>query len=500
MSSGTQYQSQVSQSQSLSQSQCSQVSQSQFTAGESAVVDRSRSEVLVRNVIRAAVSTLCWARQLLPEDCFVDRELAGLTIKKFQSDHARLAPDCLRLKSWLEQGIFDVIKKSPNCVFTLNVLALDAKSEADCVVESYAIKTVLREPDGTESGGESQAGSVAEELVGFIPSPSAAYAAIRDDTAQILRNITALSQTTLFPLPSKRRIEMRISFNCSSEVPDDYQPKNFTEFSGTKKQAFARTPLRVRLGHVRTQFHSVQVALSSVLDVLVDCSSLPLENWSWKDSDLALQYNFPEERSSSSGGTTSNPPPPKKQRLEEGTAPVAETHTPFEPRLELLTENQWESALEILSAHCKESITQRDLKNMVVIKNTEAVLELMSNLFKSGCLFLALGRNLIDRERVRQLLTDRGIRPPPVARELLDRLFQSYHVDKERLYRSTVDEASSQEQQIKESIVAVPIEQTTTSKITLPSSQGLETMLLPLSQSQHALFNESGSQCFDDCY
>ena len=93
-------------------------------------------------------------------------------------------------------------------------------------------------------------------------------------------------------------------------------------------------------------------------------------------------------------------------------------------------------------------------------------------------------------KRTKQLLLDRGIQPPPIARELLDRLFLSYHVNKEHLYESMRDDESKG----KEFIVAIPIEQKVDQAKTSSASQYTEPAYMPVNLSQLGLIYESQSQ------
>lgn len=496
---GTQPQSQnilQSQSQSQPQSQSSSCSSSQMqvpwsttTAGE-ITIDRGKSEVLVRNIIRSAVSTLCWSRHLFPDECFEDRELAGIGIKKFRSDLFRVSPDCARLRYWVEEGLFDAVRRNYVDTATLSIVALGTQGtpEPDCVLESYAIKVECAPESDTST------------------PQSGLYTTIRDNTAQLLRNLTVMTRT-LNQMPACRQVEMRIRY--TADTPKEYQPKFFVGVTaGKKQQLFARTPLRIRLGSVRTQYHRVQIALSSVFDVYDEHSHINVWNSCalTTDPDLAVAYPFavpqqaPENQctETDTDPCTALEPLPKKAKTEQETDPQ-----PYDPTLQFMTLEDWKSALEVLSSHDKESITQKTLSQTVGLnRNQDAVAELMRNLFKSNCLFFALGRNLIDRERVRQLLVRYGIEPPPVGRELLDRLFMSYHVNKDRLYQSTSDTAtsagtsprSSARVSCRESTVIEPIEQISVTAFGSQSSESDPSSSLYQSQSQHTLLTETYSQ------
>lgn len=56
-----------------------------------------------QNLVRAAISSVAFLRNLFPEKCFDDKKLTGLTIKTLLPND----PEALLLCKWLEHGVFD---------------------------------------------------------------------------------------------------------------------------------------------------------------------------------------------------------------------------------------------------------------------------------------------------------------------------------------------------------------------------------------------------------
>ena len=82
------------------------------------VINAAQSFVLVKNMIRISVSSICYIRNLFPAECFSSKDYAGISVRQLES--AEPGPDGeLRVKNkdafmitqWLEKGVFDAIEK-----------------------------------------------------------------------------------------------------------------------------------------------------------------------------------------------------------------------------------------------------------------------------------------------------------------------------------------------------------------------------------------------------
>lgn len=69
-------------------------------------VTSQESLTLVRNLMRTAISAVCYLRNLFPEKCFVDRTISGIQIKSLipANKEARTLID------WLEKGVFHALE------------------------------------------------------------------------------------------------------------------------------------------------------------------------------------------------------------------------------------------------------------------------------------------------------------------------------------------------------------------------------------------------------
>ena len=82
------------------------------------VINSTQSFVLVKNMIRISISSICYIRNLFPAECFSSKEYAGISVRQLES--AEPGPDGeLRVKNkdafmitqWLEKGVFDSIER-----------------------------------------------------------------------------------------------------------------------------------------------------------------------------------------------------------------------------------------------------------------------------------------------------------------------------------------------------------------------------------------------------
>jgi len=70
-------------------------------------ITEQQSLIVVRNLMRTATSTICYLRNLFPEECFIDRSISGLQIKSLQPE----SKESKTLIDWLEKGVFDALQK-----------------------------------------------------------------------------------------------------------------------------------------------------------------------------------------------------------------------------------------------------------------------------------------------------------------------------------------------------------------------------------------------------
>lgn len=83
-----------------------------------------------QNLVRTAISSIVYLRNLFPEDCFQDKKLTGLTIRTLLPTR----PESQLLINWLEQGVFDALDKHylSDVVFAVYAKGEDRNTLLEC--------------------------------------------------------------------------------------------------------------------------------------------------------------------------------------------------------------------------------------------------------------------------------------------------------------------------------------------------------------------------------
>ena len=72
------------------------------------VPNKTQSLVFVKNLISVSISSICFLRQLFPEDCFANKKHVGITIKALSSESNQ---EVITILKWLEEGVYESLKK-----------------------------------------------------------------------------------------------------------------------------------------------------------------------------------------------------------------------------------------------------------------------------------------------------------------------------------------------------------------------------------------------------
>jgi hypothetical protein len=66
-----------------------------------------QSLTLMRNLLRASISCICYIRNIFDDTCFQDKNLSGISIKALLP----ATPESSQLCNWIEKGVFDAMEK-----------------------------------------------------------------------------------------------------------------------------------------------------------------------------------------------------------------------------------------------------------------------------------------------------------------------------------------------------------------------------------------------------
>ncbi|KAL0213311.1 hypothetical protein RCL1_006937 [Eukaryota sp. TZLM3-RCL] len=217
-------------------------------------VTQVQSLTLVRNLMRTAISSVCYLRNLFPEDCFEDRPLAGLTIKSLLSN----VTEAKTIVSWLELGVFEALQKKYLREIVFGIY-LDPKHEST-LIESYTFRIGY--------DGDNVSLDIAQKSESSNTSRKLAVdrEAVRKSTTTMLRTLITLAQT-LSAVPAERYIVMKL-FYYDDVTPADYEPVFFRSATFDEAFNYVSKPLKLEIGSVTTPYHSLGLKIKTAIDNL----------------------------------------------------------------------------------------------------------------------------------------------------------------------------------------------------------------------------------------
>jgi hypothetical protein len=192
--------------------------QKQATAEQ--MVTQQQSLVLVRNLIRTAVSSICYIRHLFPESNFTDRILSGLNIKTLLPN----SPETKLVIDWLEQGVFDAVEKKFLRMLVFGMY-LDPTKEST-LIECYSFRLSY---DGNDYNLDisrqvfviSFDSKISKGLKENTRRSFFTKDGIKQATISMIRTLISLAQT-LSPIPKTRYLVMKL-FYYDHITPLDYE-------------------------------------------------------------------------------------------------------------------------------------------------------------------------------------------------------------------------------------------------------------------------------------
>ena len=99
------------------------------------MITHEESLTFMRNFMITTISSVCYLRNLFPEDCFQDKSLSGIQIKSLQPANE----ESRTLIDWLEKGVFEALKKKYLRVIIFGVCS-DPSRDMDTMIESFECK------------------------------------------------------------------------------------------------------------------------------------------------------------------------------------------------------------------------------------------------------------------------------------------------------------------------------------------------------------------------
>ncbi|KAL0210898.1 hypothetical protein P9112_009196 [Eukaryota sp. TZLM1-RC] len=267
-------------------------------------VTSGQSLILVRNLMRTAISSVCYLRNLFPEDCFEDRPLAGLTIKSLLST----VPEAKTIVSWLEYGVFEALQKKYLKEIVFGIY-LDPKQEST-LIESYTFR-IAYDGGNVSLGITKQANG--DEKDATMPVDREA---VRKSTTTMLRTLITLAQT-LTDIPNERYIVMKLFYY--DHTPADYEPVFFRSATFDEAFNYVSKPLKLEIGSVTTPYHSLGLKIKTSIDNLDRLENFKAQND--EGEEVALIENGEIVKPQENDGETSPEIPEQeaKPEIQEST-------------------------------------------------------------------------------------------------------------------------------------------------------------------------------------
>ncbi|EFC42471.1 meiotic specific asynaptic protein [Naegleria gruberi] len=267
----------------------------------------------MRNLMRTAISSVCYLRNLFPEDCFQDKSLSGIQIKSLQPSNE----EARTLIDWLEKGVFEALKKKYLRTIIFGVCS-DPSREIDSMLESYeckyytnwfvqlsALSVKVTYPDKEE--GQLNISRAADsnktnKKIGIKGTQTKQE--ITQSMVMMLRTLITLAQT-LQPIPETRYITMKLLY-YEDVTPRDYEPSFFRALREDESRKFNQDFVKLKIGQVQTQYHSLNIRVRTASESFEDedgksvtsemLSSCPIDKNNSHPTSSQWAVNVPENK------------------------------------------------------------------------------------------------------------------------------------------------------------------------------------------------------------
>lgn len=192
---------------------------------KAAEATHAMSLAVVKNLVRTAVATVAYTRDLFPEKCFSKHKIRSrgssgggddsVTVRLLQPR----TPESAYVRSWIEGGVFDALGKGVLDELVLGIHA-DRSRPHEPPAEAYRFRVSYADAGGV---------SLSHEARGRAAAPPSSTT-IHSSTTAMVRTLVTLSETFQPVDPEARFITMQIYFREGFEPSDDagsYQPLFF---------------------------------------------------------------------------------------------------------------------------------------------------------------------------------------------------------------------------------------------------------------------------------
>mmetsp|Transcript_30751 Transcript_30751/g.43043 ORF Transcript_30751/g.43043 Transcript_30751/m.43043 type:complete len:329 (-) Transcript_30751:515-1501(-) len=246
-------------------------------------------------------SSIASMRGLFNKEDFRERLIGEHKIMAF---HPNCGKEASLLLHWLEKGVFDALAKGYLDVVTFEIFHKNDPDPKNCeLLERYNFKVMY--PSETSSGGFSLSTNGNRLQTSVKSRFEFTQKEVVEATILLLRKLLTMG-TTMKPLPKKRFLCMRLSYN-EEITPLKYEPMFFRPAEEIERTtAFEFEPYSGELGTVSTRHHALSVKVQVNENMETEAITHPNYPGKMNIEDLGSGLSSPGSSSLPLSKTTKN--------------------------------------------------------------------------------------------------------------------------------------------------------------------------------------------------
>eukprot|EP01031_Cornospumella_fuschlensis_P031639 gene31639-38238_t len=221
-------------------------------------VSKTESLVLIKNMIRISVSSICYFRDIFPVDCYKNKQYGNVQIHQLQgaqkNEDGEIVvkhKDAFLLTQWLEKGVFSALEAEYLRSMVFAIYTKHPKTHADLLMESYEFKVSYAGPGRSAKLNDTELFS---------------KDSVKNQAAKFIRQLTEFT-STLDELPVDRWLTVQLKYE--PHAPDDYEPEFFGPAASSILSGL-RLPLVINVGSIQTANLDMRVKFAGLESLLFD--------------------------------------------------------------------------------------------------------------------------------------------------------------------------------------------------------------------------------------
>ena len=233
-------------------------------ASKTSSVSDAQSLILMKNMIRISISSICFHRNLFPLSCFRKREYGnpkGLetatSIHTLEPAHENSSgkvdvvnTDAFKLTQWLEQGVFSALEDQYIKKMTFCILTAHPSTGEDVILETYDFHL-----------NYTTVGSNGKKHPVMVNGEKITKQTLKAQANKFVRSLIEFS-ATLDEVPETRFLQIQLEYQ--SNCPSDYQPTFFCDANDKSLPLLADNCIRFKIGEINSPHHNMSVEFAGI--------------------------------------------------------------------------------------------------------------------------------------------------------------------------------------------------------------------------------------------